>query len=222
MSTPTVERMRDSSARRRSGRARVVLPGAAPVALLAVLLAGCAGKDEDKTPEAQPTPISSLNTTAMDVARIDFCPLVPDEAVSDALDGEPDSDAAYGNGDKTSVPGVGSDVVHEIGCSWSKDDGTTARAWVFARPVTPAFARTVVASARKAAGCRVVTGPAFGKPSATQVCRAKGGVERVRHAGLFGQTWLTCEVSAAAPRSEVRARTDRWCVQVVNAVNSAR
>ena len=40
------------------------------------------------------------------------------------------------------MAGIGKDVVHEIGCSWTGDDGTTARAWVFARPVNAAFAQS--------------------------------------------------------------------------------
>ena len=104
---------------------------------LALLLTGCA-EDEKAAPDAPPTPIASLNTVAMQLPRIEFCELVPDSAVSDALGGKPDSDSSYGNGDEVELPGVGKDVVHEIGCSWTAEDGTTARAWVFARPVNAA------------------------------------------------------------------------------------
>ena len=72
----------------------------------------------------------------MELPRIEFCPLVPKTAVADALGGKPDSDASYGNGDEEELAGVGKDVVHEIGCSWTTDEGATARAWVFARPVS--------------------------------------------------------------------------------------
>ena len=77
----------------------------------------------------------------MQVPRIEFCQLIPAKAVTEALGGKPDSKATYGNGDSVKVDGVGEDVVHEIGCSWSTDQGTTARAWVFARPVDAPFAR---------------------------------------------------------------------------------
>jgi hypothetical protein len=187
---------------------------------LGLLLAGCS--DEKKaTPAPAPTPIASLNTVAMQVPRIEFCGLVPKSAVSDALDGTPTSEAAYGNGDLQGVRGIGKDVVHEIGCTWTGKDGATARAWVFARPVDADFARTVIGWRKK--GCRTVSGPAYGKPSTTQVCDFSDGTGRVRHAGLFGQTWLTCEVAApSTDAASVRTRADAWCVQVANALNTAR
>ena len=208
---------------RASGSARV--PALAGLLLAGALVAGCAG-DQEPRQKADPTPISRLNTSAMEVPRIDFCPLVPASAVSGALGGKPASEAAYGNGDEAALPGVGTDVVHEIGCTWSGADGTTAQAWVFARPVDAALARSVIASGKERKGCRTVPGPSYGDPSGTQVCRLPGGETRVRHSGLFGQTWLTCQLSATGTGTdtkvgELRTRTDRWCVEVVNAVNTA-
>ncbi len=223
--------MRVSSARRPLSVARARLGGGparvsalATVAVLTSLLAGCAGEDEAAAPKASPTPIARLNTSALEVPRIEFCGLVPESAVSQALGGEPDDDATYGNGEEVTVPGVGADVVHEIGCSWSRDDGTTARAWIFARPVDAAFARKVIASGKERKGCRTVAGPSYGEPAATQVCRLPDGERRVRHSGLFDQTWLTCQLSSKtvdAEAGELRRRADRWCVEVVNAVNTA-
>jgi hypothetical protein len=201
--------------------ATTVLAGAAMVSLA---LAGCASEKPPKSaPTPAPTPIAGLNSAAMQVPRIDFCASVPDKAVTDALGGKPDSKATYGNGDREELDGVGEDVVHEIGCSWSTDAGSTARAWVFARPVDARFAQQVVSSSRSTAGCRVVSGPAYGKPTLTQVCRRAGGEQRVRHAGLFGQTWLSCELSApSADAKGIRERADAWCVEVANALNTAR
>jgi hypothetical protein len=191
------------------------------VVALGLTLTACA--DEKKAaPEASATPIASLNTVAMQLPRIEFCGLVPGSAVSDALGGKPVSDTSYGNGDEVDLPGVGKDVVHEIGCSWTAEDGTTARAWVFGRPITREYARTVIASSKRTKGCRTVPGPAYGKPATTQLCRRSEGV-RVRHAGLFGQTWLTCELAATGDDlTGLRARTDRWCVEVANTLNTAR
>ena len=191
---------------------------------MSVVVAGCASDEPVKSaPPPAPTPITGLNSASMQVPRIDFCASVPDEAVSDALGGKADSKAAYGNGDREKLDGAGEDVLHELGCSWSTDQGSTARAWVFARPVDAAFARSAVASSRGTAGCRVVSGPAFGTPTVTQVCRRPGGEQRVRHAGLFGQTWLSCEVSApSAQATGIRERADAWCVQVANALDTAR
>ena len=213
------------SARRALRRLPRVAAGAVCAVLaMSVALTGCASDEPQKSaPSPAPTPITGLNTTVMQVPRIDFCAAVPDDAVTDALGGKPDSKATYGNGDREKLDGAGEDVVHEIGCSWSTDEGSTARAWVFARPVDATFARRVVASNKDAAGCRVVSGPAYGRPTATQVCRLPGGDQRVRHAGLFGQTWLSCEVSApSAQAAGIRGRADAWCVQVANALNTAR
>lgn len=191
---------------------------------MSLLVAGCASDEPEKSaPSAAPTPIRGLNSAAMQVPRIEFCASVPEQAVEDALGGTPDSKAAYGNGDKEKLDGVGEDVLHEIGCSWSTDAGATARAWVFARPVDARFAQRVVASSKGTRGCRVVAGPAYGKPTVTQVCRLPGGEQRVRHAGLFGQTWLSCEVAApAAEATGLRERADAWCVQVANALDTSR
>jgi hypothetical protein len=206
--------MRESSARR--------TPYALAFVVAAALLAsGCSGEART-APKASPTPISDLNTSAMEIPRIEFCKLVPAAAVRRALDGKPDSAHAYGNGDEVAVPEVGTEVVHEAGCSWSTDEGATARAWVFARPVDAAFAREAIASSRETEGCRVDRDTAYGEPSLTQTCRGSDGSTRVRHAGLFGQTWLTCEVSdPGSGAATTRERADAWCVDVVNALNTA-
>jgi hypothetical protein len=188
--------------------------------LAAALLTGCS-EEETTAPKPAPTPLASLNAAAMEIPRIEFCPLVPDSAVEEALGAGPDSDASYGNGDEVDLPGEGAEVVHELGCVWSTDDGASARAWVFARPVDARFARRAVASSRETQGCRVGAGPAYGDPSVTQTCRLADGTQRVRHAGLFGQTWLSCEV---ADRGDdlvaIRERANRWCVEVVTALDT--
>jgi hypothetical protein len=158
----------------------------------------------------------------MQVPRIDFCSLVPTSGVRDALGTPAQASTSWGNGDVAAVTPRSRDVVHELGCQWSNDAGAQARAWVFAQPVLPSFARTVVAAAGRERGCRVVRGPAFGTPSVTQLCRRAGVVARVRHAGLFGQTWLSCEVTreGGVPAPEVRERADEWCVEVADALDA--
>ena len=191
------------------------------VVALGLALTACA-EEKKATPDVAATPIASLNTVAMQLPRIEFCGLVRGSAVSDALGAKPVSDTKYGSGDEVNLPEVGKDVVHEIGCSWTAEDGTTARAWVFGRAITPKYARTVIGSQKQTKGCRTMPGPAYGKPASTQMCRRPAGV-RVRHAGLFGQTWLTCELAASGTDlTGLRARTDRWCVEVANALNTAR
>lgn len=186
------------------------------------ILGGCA-EEKSSAPEPSPTPLASLNTSAMQVPRIEFCQLVPASAVSDAVGGRPDDAATYGNGDVEPRSGISRDVLHEIGCVWSGEDGTTARAWVFARPVTPSFADEVVSASQQTRGCREVSGPAFGRPSYAQECTTSGAGLRVRRAGLFGQTWLSCELTRPRPATlpDLRIRTDAWCVEVANALDTA-
>ena len=215
MPTPTVGRMLRSSARR-----PFLIVSAALLAL--GVMTGCS-EDEQAAPDPAPTPIASLNTVEMELPRIEFCQLVSDSAVEDAVGGKPASDSSYGNGEELEVAGVGKDVVHEIGCSWTGESGDTAQAWVFARPVNPEFARSVIASGKETKGCRTVAGPPYGKPAETQVCRLADGKQRVRHAGLFGQTWLTCDLAATeVDEADLRDRADTWCSEVANALNTAR
>ena len=95
-------------------------PAAVAVAgLLGILLvlAGCSDEEERAAPEPEPTPIDRLNTTAMQIPRIQFCPRIDPGAIADALGDEPDDDRSWGNGDEAPVLAGGrSDVVQELGC----------------------------------------------------------------------------------------------------------
>jgi hypothetical protein len=184
-------------------------------------LAACDSGGPSTAPTAPPTPIARLNSSALTIPRIDFCGLVPRAAVRQALGvGSWDRDS-WGNGEHVDVAGAGSDVVAEHGCRWRARTGNdVAAAWVFARPVDRSLARLVLRQAGTATSCRVVRGPAFGDPSVTQLCTAAGST-RVRHAGLFGDTWLTCEVTRAGTETATRVRADAWCVEVANALNTS-
>jgi hypothetical protein len=185
--------------------------------LASSLLAGCSGSD--RTPPAAtaaPTPIARLDLARIRVARAQFCDRVPDAAVRRALGGKPEADDTWANGDP--VPnGSPGDVGHEIGCAWTGADGAAARAWVFARPVTADFAGTLVAQAGKQPGCTSAAASVFGSPALLQTCPVSPGLARVRRAGLFGDTWLTCEVTGAVA-TRPRARLDTWCATVVAAL----
>lgn len=200
----------------------VVLAGSGALAL-----AGCSTTSTPaQPPPAPPTPITRLNTAAMAIPRIDFCSLLPRTAVRKALGTRRWDLHRRGNGDTTTVGAEDqrtTDVVAEHGCSWRAGGGLLARAdaWVFARPVDDQLAREVVRQSRHEHGCRDVDGPRFGDPTLTQVCRL-GTQTRVRHAGLFGDTWLTCQVTDQAATTELQDRADAWCVQVVNALNTNR
>jgi hypothetical protein len=181
--------------------------------------------DETSPPETVDVPSTTLtdfDTTELVAARVGFCDAVPPEAVNEALDGEPIATAAYGNGDRAKVAGTVRDVAHEFSCAWRGQDGTVARAWVFAPPVTPDRAATLVADARKGEGCRPdADAPAYGVPSLALVCD-DGGTRLQSYRGLFGDAWLTCQLSV--PRSvapaALEARAGRWCVSVAEAAEA--
>ena len=200
---------------------RAVLGVAALV--VAPLLAACSGSDgATARPSPSPTPISKLDAGAVRLARVEFCDRLPGAAVAAALGGKAWSHDSWRSGDP--VPGAGGesgDVGHELGCAWTGADGATARAWVFARPVTSEFATGLVGQAEHQAGCTTATSPTFGNPALLQTCAASlpNGASRVRRAGLFGDTWLTCELTAKDVPT-LKARTDTWCAAVVSAASA--
>ena len=128
----------------------------------------------------------------------------------------PTSDASWGNGDPVDGEDGTGDIGHEIGCSWRGAGDTAVRAWVFARPVSTSFATTLVHEASRQKGCTVSQTKVLGDPAFLQQCALTRGAERLRRAGLVGDTWVTCEVSGEP--SGLRARTDTWCAQVVAAL----
>jgi hypothetical protein len=112
-------------------------------------------------------------------------------------------------------------------------DGTSAKVWVFARPVTTAEARTVVRRARRGRDCAFPDAVGFGSPGLTSVCEVpapgqSSPIVRARLEGLFGHSWLACEISepleaspgAQKPRADVVQRAEQWCVNVVTTVGA--
>ena len=188
--------------------------------VLAALLAGsaltgCDDEDqpEEPTPSAVSTPLTDFATDDITVARADFCSRVAPNAVEEALGAAVESAETYANGDRVEVaPGV-RDVAHEYGCTWTAADGTVARAWVFAPPVTAEQADGLVTSA-PGKGCRQVrSAPAYGDPSVAALC----GDELAFH-GLFGDAWLSCSVEATGTDHQALLdRAGRWCVTVAQA-----
>lgn len=181
-------------------------------------LAACSSDDPKARPSATATPLGKLKASSLRLARAEFCDRIPKTAVRRALGADPSTDASWGNGDPVDGAGGTGDVGHEIGCSWSVANGPTVRAWVFARPVSPAFAAQLVRQAgRGVVGCTVSQTTIFGTPSVLQSCTTPRGIHDMRRAGLFGDTWVTCELSNA---SNMRPRLDAWCAQVVAALSS--
>jgi hypothetical protein len=193
--------------------------------LSAALTAGCSGGDQPSTTPttARPTPLAKLDAGRVQMARAAFCDRVSTEEVRRALGAKPDTDEGWGNGDPVPTrDGAGSaggsgDVGHEIGCGWTTSAGAAARAWVFARPVSADLAATLVTRAGRQPGCTASQDKVFGRPALLQTCTLAGDTARVRRAGLFGDTWLTCELAGPAA-TRPRARLDAWCAAAVAAL----
>lgn len=192
-------------------------------AVLATLVAvtgltACDGDEQPQTPVSSivSTPLADFSTTGITIARADFCSRVAPAAVEEALGSTPESADSYANGDRAQLaPGL-RDVAHEYGCVWKAADGTVARAWVLAPPVTAEQA----AALRRAAtgrGCRPVEdAPPYGDPSVAVRC----GTQTAFH-GLFGDAWLSCSVEATAGAPDALLdRTGRWCVTVARAASA--
>jgi hypothetical protein len=180
-------------------------------------LAACSGSGDSPAPRTTaPTPIGKLDVSSLRIARAAFCDQVPKSAVRRALGADVADTSTWKAGDPAPTGGSG-DVAHELGCAWTGRGSTVVRAWVFARPVSADFARQVQRQAGRAATCTVTPTATFGSPSYLRECTALHGVAQVRRAGLFGDTWLTCELVAPADRP--RERLDSWCAAVVAALD---
>ena len=194
---------------------RLAAPAAA---LLLTALTGCSGGSSTPTaaPSPSSTPLASLDTTSLVVRRDAFCSGIGPTALQDALGTRDYRGASYNNGERARlVPGV-RDVAHEFDCTWHAADGTVARAWVFAPPVTRPQARALVRTA-VGPGCRRTAGPAYGAPSVATRCRVPDGVRRA-HVGLFGDAWLSCTLTTGRPEpADLAERADRWCAAVAQA-----
>jgi hypothetical protein len=217
---------------------RAVRRGQAPKLLAAVLASAFVASGCTLTPEASQGPSPSvapsdagLDLSGVPVQRADFCDLVDRDDVAQALEGAVRDTAHYGNGDEVEVRPGHVDVSHEFGCVFEGPGGKVARAWVFARPVAVAEARTLVRRARRGDDCAFPESVRFGSPSLTSVCEVAGPppeeapVVRARLEGLFGDSWAGCEISeplvrGSGARADVVQRADQWCTGVVTAIGA--
>lgn len=221
--------------------ARSTLRGAATALALVLIGAagGCtgdSGSDGESSgdagssappPTTTPTPLQQFDTSVVTAARGDFCRLVPQWAIEQALDSRASGERSYADGDRAEVVKGTTDVAHEYSCRWDGPRQTIARAWVFAPPVARSQAKSLAADLGKADGCRAVTdAPAFGSPSVARVCKDDGATT-ASFAGLFADAWLSCSIyqGPKAPSrlkdGELLERAGEWCVQVAAAVNTS-
>lgn len=210
---------------------RALLPAlvTAPVTALALLLASCSGdattpdpaggSGEPTEPAARALSLADVDTSALVVPRVDLCAGLPVAAVEAALAGEVRRSETWADGEQARLSAEVRDVAHEDGCRFDGPARTSAAAWVFTPPVSPERAAALAEAALDGAGsrCRDVPGAAaYGDPSVAQTCRS-GALRETRYAGLVGDAWVTCSLSAprSVERTDLEARADAWCAAVL-------
>ena len=169
----------------------------------------------DASPSESPQALQSVDLSGVPVARRPFCDALQPDDVRSALGGPERSTAHYVPGQQASLaPGL-RDVAHEYDCTF-RGAGAEARAWVFAAPVRRPLALSITQDALGRPGCRLVPrAPTFGRPGVTTDCPAAGGAGRtVASRGLFGDAWLTCQLTSRDAEPDVVRRAEQWCVTV--------
>lgn len=183
-------------------------------------LTGCTADDEqpEPDPQAEPTTLASYDAEGLSVVRGPFCDRVSPTGIEHALGDAPETHDAWDNGDLVRLPDGSRDRIHEHGCSWTAEDGTRARAWVFVPPVTVRQARSLVEDASGPA-CSTTPQTDFGRVSLATSC-AEDGVTEQTYRGLFSDAWLTCSLSVPDESSDLDQRTSAWCVSVLEAARA--
>lgn len=199
----------DPSARHRIRRVLALLAGVLP------LLVACTGGGNPPT-EAPSTPLASFATDQMTVARGEFCERIAEEAVTRALGAAAEKTSHYVSGVPTQLESDLVDLSHEYGCVFGTPEAT-ARAWVFAPPVSASRAQEAIGALSGMKRCVLLPdAPAFGQPSVALACGDQAK-PTLWFAGLFGDAWLTCTLERALPGPKILDETGRWCVAVAQA-----
>ena len=189
-------------------------------ALLALLLSTACTGEADPAPEPEPeevgTPLAAYDVGAAVVERGPYSDRIAATGVVAALDGTAADAEAWENGEQLDV-GAASDVAHEYGCRYVRDDAQAAT-WLFAPPVAPGRAAALAREARREKGCREAPGAApLGKPSVALVCDEG---TRAAYRGLLGDAWVACEVTRDEAPEDLVDVAGRWCVEVVEAARA--
>jgi hypothetical protein len=171
------------------------------------------------------TPLEELETTTLTVPRATFCPAVDPRQVEAALGEKPVDAQSYESGEEVTLADGVTDVAHEFGCTWVAADQSEARAWVFAPPVDAERARRLVSEVGREKDCQAYPDPAYGSPSVGMLCPGGEGGSRASYQGLFGDAWLTCELSTKDPEvsgDDLLERTGGWCAGVALAASGTQ
>lgn len=229
-------RVRARRPRRRSRRTWVWLAALAVLVVAGVTVPGLlpertSGPQQDSrtvpAPAEGSAPLSSLpsptapaDLSALPIAREPFCDRIDERYAAAALDGQVAERTSYGPGDSVSLaPGL-TDVAHEFGCVFGSDAGE-AKVWVFTAPVTESEARAMVEDARGQRECSYPEDALqYGTPGVVGVCRLSGGRVQVTARGLYGDTWLTCQLTVEAGPGDALARAEPWCLHVATSLGA--
>ncbi len=187
--------------------------------VVVALTAGCTGSDD---PADDPAPSSSalsdIDLTGVVGSREAFCDDLDADDVEELLGGEPSRTSSYDAGQRAELTSGLRDVANEFSCYFERGSGTTsqtARAWLFAQPVSPEQAREWIKEREGDERCEAAGELTFGEPGLVQSCSQESR-RRVTAVGLFGDAWLTCQ--ATGPSSddadELLEQTQRWCAEV--------
>ena len=225
-------------AARTSRAGNALLRSLAGLVATSALLAGCTSapqEEPDQTTVVAPSAApgaAHLDLSGLPIPRADVCALLAEDSQEQALGAPVAQTGHYGNGEEVEIAPGRVDISHEYGCVFEAGDGTTARTWIYARPVLRPEARTLVRRARHGRDCAFPESIRFGTPGLTSVCEvaspaADWPLVRARLEGLFGSTWMGCEVaeplarpsgSSSTPRADVVQRAEQWCTEVVTAI----
>lgn len=200
----------------------MVVTGVLVAALVATWVLTRSTGDGPERPTGPPPSTAAVDLSTLSVPRTAFCDRLAGTDVRGALDAPVAGSDEYHSGERVLLaPGV-RDVSHEFGCIFDATTGAQARVWVFAEPVSEGEAARIGRGVRRAPRCRPLDArPAFGRSPAGTVCPAATPYgQQVTLRGLFGDAWLSCQVTTAGPerRAEVVQRGSRWCVRVATAL----
>ncbi|MGZ4487598.1 MAG: hypothetical protein ACXVW1_06665 [Nocardioides sp.] len=204
---------------------RLLGPAAAVAVLALVGISACSHGGSGTPAPAKspsPTPLSQVDTSGVVVQRDAFCSGIGPDDLEAALGSTAYHGDSYNNGDHARLVHGVRDVAHEFDCTWRLPDGTTARAWVFAPPVTPEQAGRL-RDAEVTRGCSATKDAGFGHPSVATRCGPQGqpkGGWLQGYYGLFGDAWLSCTLSGPGTEpADGTSRTDAWCGAVLSAAS---
>lgn len=214
--------------RARRRRRRLGLTAVALMVTGAAVLAGLLTRGDPRRPGStsmpSSAPIESLDLSGLPIERGPFCDALEDDDVEDALAAPVATARQFDSGQRAPLTAGVRDLTHEYGCMFTAATGARARVWVFAAPVTPRLATTIAREVRRERGCAPLTAaPTYGRPSGSTVCPAATAPGReVTLRGLFGDAWLSCQLTSASrePAPETVRRADQWCVRVATTLGA--